>query len=93
MPGVDFDIIQHHRDRTRRAEARAAMLEHIQARLERLLAITLRAAAGNDCDPLTLLKVIERLDEEAGKPGADYDKLAQLLHDPSSDGPKQEAAA
>lgn len=76
-----FDPLDHHRQRTRRAEQHAHALEHVRQRLERLLAITLRAAAGNDCDPLTLLKVIERIDEEAQKPGADYDQLAQLLRD------------
>lgn len=80
-PGSDFDIVAHHRARTRRAEARCAALEQVRNRLERLLAITLRAAAGNDCDPNVLLAVIEHLDAEAQKPGADYDKLAQLLRD------------
>ena len=91
----DFDIVAHHRARTRRAEARADALEHVRRRLERLLAIALRAAAGNDCDPVVLLTVIERIDEESQRPGADYEELALLLRDAKSsiEEQKQEVAA
>lgn len=92
-----FDVVEHHRRRTRRAEQRANALEHVRNRLERLLAITLRAACGPDHDPVALLHVIERIDDLAQHPGADYDQLAQLLRDtaprPSNQGPKQEAPA
>jgi len=74
-----FDIVEHHRRRTRQAEARADALDAVRHRLERLLAIALRAAAGNECDPAVLLSVIEEIDRKAQEPGADYDQLAQLL--------------
>ena len=95
MPAPQYDPIQHHRQRTRAAEARAHALEQVRNRLERLLAITLRAAAGKDCDPLVLLKVIEEIDERAQKPGADWDELAALLRDtaPSFVVEQQEEAA
>jgi hypothetical protein len=57
------------------------MLEQLRDRLERLLAITLRAAAGPDVDPLVLLAVIEDIDERARRPGISDDELAQLLRE------------
>jgi hypothetical protein len=68
-----FDAIEHHRQRTRRAEARADGLEQVRQRLERLLALTIRVAAGNDVDPVTLLQAIERMDDLAHQ-----DELQQL---------------
>lgn len=80
-PAAPFDLAAHQRQRIRALERDNAHLEHVRQRLERLLALTLRAAAGNDCNPLVLLAVIERIDELAQKPGASYDELAQLLRD------------
>jgi hypothetical protein len=61
-----FDPLQHHRERTRKAEARADSLEEINDRLYRLLALTLQVAtAGRDVDPCTLLAVIEDMDRIA----------------------------
>lgn len=96
MHGVNhqFDLARHQRERLRSLERHNAALEQVRRRLERLLAITLRVAAGDDCDPHTLLRVIEQLDQEAER-GRTIDELAQLLREtaPSIEGRKQEAAA
>lgn len=58
-----FDVVAHCRDRARDAEARATMLETEFAKATRLLALAVKAAAGDDCDPLVLLKTLEGLDQ------------------------------
>ncbi len=62
MSAREFDVVGHHRKRTRVAEGRADMLERERAKLERLLVLALRVAVGNECEPLDLLRVIEELD-------------------------------
>ena len=79
-----FDVVQHHRRRTRQAEARADMLERERAKLERLLGLALEVAAGNECKPLVLLRALEVLDRaaETGEPSAE---LVQLLRQTDPD--------
>jgi hypothetical protein len=55
---TEFDIVAHHRERTRRAEQRADGLERHRDHLERLLLVTAQVAAGQDCNPLVLLRAI-----------------------------------
>ncbi len=64
MTGRGFDLIQHHRARTRTAEARADALERIQARLVQVLKLAVLVAAGDDCDPRVLLRVLELRDAD-----------------------------
>lgn len=62
MHGVaaPFDIVAHHRERTRKAEARTEQLELLNAELVLLLARTLEiAVAHTTVDPCTLLAVIQ----------------------------------
>jgi hypothetical protein len=76
-----FDVLSHYRARAQRAERRVAALEQTRARLERLLAITARVAAGDECDPYTLLRAIELLDDETQKNTEDYEALTRLLRE------------
>ncbi|MEO5577280.1 MAG: hypothetical protein ABIR67_10270 [Gaiellaceae bacterium] len=62
---MSFDLLEHHRRRTRTAEGRADGLARELAKADRLLALALRVAARNECDPLVLLCVLERADEIA----------------------------
>jgi hypothetical protein len=66
-----FDITQHHRDRTRRAEQRADGLERELANAIRLLALTAAAATS---DPIGYLQQLD-------KPEPTIDELAQLLRE------------
>jgi len=63
------------------------MLERERARLERLLALALRVAAGDECQPLTLLAALERIEEEIRRPrsGRTIDELADLLRETDPD--------
>jgi len=81
VSAIGFDLATHHRQRTRRAEARADGLERHRQRLERILAIALRVATGDghDADPLALLKVIEELDQTMQRDERSIDDLARLL--------------
>ncbi len=81
---MTFDLATHQRERIRSLERHNQHLEHVRQRLERLLAIALKAAAGNDCDPQVLLRVIEQLDAEAER-GRSLDELAQLLQETDPD--------
>lgn len=83
MSVAGFDIVQHHRERTREAERRAEHLERERSRLERLLALALRVATadGKDADPLALLSVLEELDRAVEQDAAEIDELVQLLRD------------
>lgn len=75
--GSSFDVIEHHRHRTRRAEARADGLQRELDNAVRLLTLTARVAAGHDCDPITLLQILEPMT----RPEPSVDELAQLLRD------------
>jgi len=83
MSASPFDIVQHHRKRTRRAEGRADGLERELAKALRLLGLAVTTAAGEDCDPLTLLRVLEAHDAEMQRPrrGPSIDELVQLLRE------------
>jgi hypothetical protein len=59
---MTYDLAAHQRERIRTLERDNAGLRTIQGRLERLMALLLRVAAGDDCDPLVLLTVLEHLD-------------------------------
>jgi hypothetical protein len=81
-----FDLVAHHRERTRKAEQRNAFLEAQNAKLYRLLALAVRIASndGRDCDPTVLTAAIEELDtltlaETARGPGPSIDQLGELL--------------
>ncbi len=80
-----FDLIAHHRDRSRRAEARADGLARELAKALRLLGLALQVAAGNECKPSALLQMLERIDELAQKPGRSIDDLAVLLRETAPD--------
>lgn len=75
---ADFDITSHHRQRTRRAEARAQALEQLNAQLYRMLA---------DAATLTMPEhptlFIRLLDEMAKRrrTGPSIDALVQLLRE------------
>ncbi len=58
-----YDPTEHHRERARKAEQRVSTLEHELSKTIRLLALAVRAAASNECDPHTLLQVLEQHDE------------------------------
>ena len=94
--GSQFHLATHQRDRMRTLERENAHLEQARRRLERILAIALRVAVGDDCDPLVLLQVLEEIDRKRGTP---THELVQLLREtaprqrPSAQGGKQEAAA
>jgi hypothetical protein len=81
MGSQAFDITQHHRDRTRRAEQRADGLERQLAHAIRLLAITAAAATH---DPIGYLQKLD-------KPEPTIDELAQLLRE-TNPAPAQAAA-
>ncbi len=57
-----YDPTYHHRERARKAEQRVSTLEHELSKTIRLLALAVRAAASTECDPLTLLCVLEQRD-------------------------------
>ena len=81
-----FDLGQHHRERTRRAEARAEHLERERVKLERLLAVCLDVAcAGTGTKPLALLALLEEMlaqvDEIRSLPSTD--DLLTLLRETS----------
>ena len=81
MSATGFDIVRHHRERTRGAERRAEHLERERSRLERLLAIALRAATADNVEPLSLLAGLEDLDRAVEQDAAEIDELVQLLRD------------
>ncbi len=74
-----FDVASQHRRRTRLAEGRANGLELQLAKALRLLGLALRVAAGDECEPIVLLRALEQIDEHAQSPGASIDELAALL--------------
>lgn len=76
---MPFDLASHQRQRIRALERETQHLQTARRQLERLLAITLTVATGSDCDPLTLLAVIEQLEKD--KRVASVDELAQLLRE------------
>ena len=79
---MSFDVASHHRRRTRLAEGRANGLERELAKALRLLGLALRVAAGDDCDPIVLLRALEQVDEHAQSPDASsIDDLAALLRE------------
>lgn len=82
MSAVGFDPVAHHRERARRADARAEMFERELGKAVRLLGRAATIAAGNDCDPLVLLSMIEELDRIVENPEPTIDELVQLLRDP-----------
>ncbi len=80
----NFDLIAHHRRRTRAAERRADTLELQRAKLERMLALAVRVASadGRDCDPLVLVEMIEELDRlTLDPPEPTIGELVVLLRD------------
>lgn len=78
-----FDVIAHHRERRRVAELRADGLERQRDRLQRLLTLAVRAAAGKDCEPLVLLRALEEMLDTADTipNGPSIDELVQLLRE------------
>ena len=74
-----FDVASHHRRRTRLAEGRANGLERELAKALRLLGLALRVAAGDECEPIVLLRALEQVDEIGQRHGASIDELAALL--------------
>lgn len=57
-----FDLAAHQRERIRALERDVGGLEQTRDELLRVLALTVRVAAGKDCDPITLMRVIEEMD-------------------------------
>lgn len=84
-----FDLAAHQRDRIRALERLNASLERQRNQLERLLAHACTIASPDD--PLTLLRVLERLDN--AHRGPSVDELVTLLRETSSEVAKQEVAA
>ena len=76
-----LELAAHHRKRTRQAEGRADGLARELAKAYRLLALALRVAAGYECSPLALLRVIEQLDGTIPQRATSIDKLAVLLRE------------
>ncbi len=74
-----FDLLEHHRRRTRQAEGRANALETQLAKALRLIGLAVQVAAGDECEPIALLQVLEQLDERAQNRGASIDDLAAIL--------------
>ena len=76
-----FDVVGHHRARTRRAEAHADSAERQRDKLERLLILALDVATGNGerCDRLVLLGLLEELDEALQRPCIDEERVLELL--------------
>lgn len=62
-PTTTFDLAAYQRARIRTLELENTSLREIRRRLERIMALLLRVAAGDACDPLVLLKVLEQLDK------------------------------
>lgn len=76
-----FDIVDHHRQRTRRAEARVDALERHRDQLQRILILALQMAVSNSgVNPLELLAVLEDADREIEKPKLS-DNLVRLLRE------------
>ena len=98
MTGIAFDVVEHHRKRTREAERRADHLERRRAELERLLAVCLDVACGHTgVKPLAMLAVLEEMlvqvDEIRALPERkSIDELAQLLRGTDPDGDWRERA-
>ena len=82
---MTFDVVAHHRRRTREAERRADMLEHERAKLERLLARALQIAAGTESEPLVLLAVLEEIDRLVAKPAPTIEELVLVLRETDPD--------
>jgi hypothetical protein len=57
LPAADYA-----RQRARRAENRVLFLESELAKTLRLLALALKVAARNDCEPIALLTLLELVD-------------------------------
>lgn len=74
-----MSVVAHHRARARRAEERAAALAAQRDRLEQLLALALQVAAGDDCDPIVLLRVLEEIIDGVDARKAELDRAAALL--------------
>jgi hypothetical protein len=73
MSSSGFDLAAHQRERIRRLERDLAGVTGHRDRLERLLALALQVAAGDECEPLALLRALELLldaDAGAGRSGA-----------------------
>lgn len=79
-----FDVVAHHRARTRKAEQRTAFLEAANESLIRKLALAVRIAAGQDCDAAVLMAAIEQMDElaqRAPERGLSTDELLEVLRE------------
>ena len=68
------------------------MLERELGKTLRLLAITADIAAGNDCNSMVLLAMIEELDRILEKPEPTIDELVQLLRETDPDPSWRESA-
>lgn len=81
MTDLVFDADAHRRGLNRQLRERVEYLENERDRLQRLLYIACQAAAGNECQPLALLAVIEDLDRVASKPPdtISHDRMVELL--------------
>jgi hypothetical protein len=80
-----FDVVAHHRERTREAERQADMLARELDKAVRLLALAVRAAAGDEADPATVLRVLEELDGLVQRPEPTVDDLIALFRETDPD--------
>jgi hypothetical protein len=81
---IELDIIAHHRERARLAELRADGLEIQRDRMQTLLMYAIKTAAGNECDPLVLLRALEEMidtADELSPPGRTVKNDLALLRD------------
>jgi hypothetical protein len=90
-----FDLAAHQRNRIRRLERDLAGVTRHRDRLERLLALAVTVAAGDDCEPLVLLRMLELLldaDGDAGRSELSVDETVELLRrtDPARSGAQEE---
>lgn len=91
-----FDLAAHQRGRISALERDNRHLEIVRRRLERIIALLLRVAAGDDCDPIVLLGVIQDLDLAAHHAILEARQVIQLeqeRRDASNEDEKQEAVA
>ena len=93
MTSRGFDVIQHHRARTRAAEARADMLEREREHLRRVLRLTLVVAVGTECEPLTLLRLIDVAACAEFDAANERERLARLLRETDPERIRSRSAA
>lgn len=78
MRSPTFDLLDHHRQRTRRAEARTNSLERINTQLNRMLADAASLILPEH--PTLFIRLLEEMDRRR-RSGPTIDELVQLLRE------------